>query len=201
MRKGSGNSQRHGISLEASGVKINAGHLNEINTTFNLRRVEHRWFTKDEQVVFGKRKEGWVIFSFSYLVRKVFNEYGLISQQTGTVDYEPTCFPSLKVARQAVNDVSLEAGLNIDSRLTRGKAISYKIGGLPLIIKREEDAHWWVGLHLVYLSQSLQKHFNTTEEFLAAWESADIRLAHYPTRKAGHQAVINWLSQTIIEGK
>jgi hypothetical protein len=166
----------------------------EINTTLEALRLGQQWWTKDDQVTFLKMKEGWVVGAYSYPTRKVFEEYGITSMAEG----EHTCFPSLKTARQAVNDVSLEAGLNIDSGLTRQRWIAYKIGDLPLSVKRD-GKHWRVYAISSDLPQSFKKYFNSVEEFKAAWESTDIALAHYPTRKAAHQAVVNRFSQTIAE--
>jgi hypothetical protein len=166
----------------------------KINTTLEIQRFGGRWWTKDERVTFRKSKEGWEVHSFSNPICKAFEEYGLIS----TIEGECTCFPSLKAAQQAVIDVSLEAGLNVDYRLTRGKFISYKIGDLPLFIRKEKD-HWQVYMLSSAWTPSLQKHFNSIQEFLDSWESTNIVLSHYPTRKAAHQAVINWLSQIINE--
>jgi hypothetical protein len=204
MGKRSGTCDRPGISLEASDgtetESVLSGEVAGINTTLRIHRFGNQWWTKDERIFYRKRKEGWVVYSFSTPVRKAFEEYGLIHQQAGTFSYEHTCFPSLKAARQAVNDVCLEAGLSIDSRLTRGASISYKIGDLPFNIKREES-YWRVYALIDEVPQVLQNHFNSTEEFNTAWESTDSALAHYPTRKAAHQAAINWLSQTITKGK
>jgi hypothetical protein len=204
MGKGSGNCGRPEISLAVTdGTETDStlsGEVAGINTTLGIHRFGRQWWTKDDRVTFQKRKEGWIVGVYSNPVRKAFKEYGLIYQQAGTFSYEHTCFPSLKAARQAVNDVSLEAGLNIDCRLTRGKSISYRIGDLPFNIKREES-YWRVYSLIDELPQGLKKHFNSTEEFNTAWESTDIGFAHYPTRKSAHQAVINWLSQTITEGK
>jgi hypothetical protein len=195
MGKGSGSCDaRPGISLEASGAKTElnlSGEVAEINTTLKLQRVDRYWWTKDQQVAYGKREEGWIVDSTSDPIRKAFEEYG--------ISYEHTHFPSLKAVRQAVRDVSLEVGLNIDSRLTRGKYASYKIGDLPLNIKREES-YWRVYTPIEEIDELppiLEKYFNSTQEFLDAWTSADIRLVHYPTQKAAHQAVTNWLAQTI----
>jgi hypothetical protein len=198
MGKGSGNCQRPEISLEASGTKTESELHNEIDFTLTLRRTKHCWWTKDERASYQKRKEGWVVFSFSDLVCKAFKEYGIIHQQAGANSEELTYFPSLKAAQQAVNDVSLEAGLNIDTSLTRQKYVVHNIGDLPLNIKKEES-YWRVYSLPVCLSPSLKNHFNSTQEFKAAWESTGIRFTHYPTRKAAHQAVINWLAQTIAE--
>jgi hypothetical protein len=197
MGKGSEICDRQGVSLDVTdGVKMESELPNEINTILQLRRVGHRWFTKDGQVTFQRRKEGWIVGAYSEHIWKAFAEYGIIGHQAGTGNYELTHFSSLKAARQAVSDVSLEAGLNIHSRLTRGDFVSYKIKDLPLHIRREEG-HWRARRDSLDLSQSLEKYFNSVEEFLVAWESTDIRLVHHPTRKAAHQAVINWLSQTI----
>jgi hypothetical protein len=203
MGKGSGTCDRPGIALGVSDDTETKAILNmdvaEVNTTLELQRVEHRWFTKDERVTYHKREEGWVVFSFSPPVRKAFEEYGIIHQQPGVYNsYEHTYFPSLKAARQAVNDVSLEAELNIDTSLTRQKYVAYKIGDLPLRI-RKDQGHWRVHAVSSAQPQSLQNHFNSTQECLAAWQSTDSAFAHYPTRKAAHQAVLNWLSQTITE--
>jgi hypothetical protein len=207
MGKGSGTCQRPAASLEASDsaspeLNLSGGvALNEINTTLKLQRTEHRWWTKDDLVSYQKTKEGWIVDSISDPVCKVFREYGLTSPMGPPLvvqDPECTFFSSLKAARQTVSDVSLEVGLNIDSRLTRQKYVAYKIGDLPLSIKRDKD-HWWVHVHSSSLPQSLKKHFNTIQGFHVAWASTDIGLAHYPTQKAAHQAVINWLSQTIAK--
>jgi hypothetical protein len=171
--------------------------VTEINTTLKLQRAEHRWWTKDERAIFQRKKEGWAIFSISDPIRKAFREYGIVSP----IEVEPICFPTLKAAQQAVTDVSLEAGLNIDSRLTRQKYIAYKIGNLPLNIRREKG-HWRVlNGHSAYLPPILKKHFNSMQEFHSAWYAIDSGLAPHPTRKAAHQAVINWLSQTVTVGK
>jgi hypothetical protein len=207
MGKGSGICDRPGISLAvADGAKTESNFsegftsVSEINTGLELQVVKHQWFTKDERVAYHKRKKGWIVGAYSNPICKAFEEYGIIHQQTGTSSYEHTYFPSLKEARKAVNDVAVEAGLDIDARLTRGKYIAYKIGDLPLSI-RGTQGHWWAHAISSDLPQSLKKHFNTTQDFRAAWDSTDIRLVHYPTRKAAHQAVINWLAQTITEGK
>jgi hypothetical protein len=193
MGKGSMVCDRPVIPLGASDDAEPKATLNmgvaEINTTLELQRAEHRWWTKDYLTTFQKRKWGWVVFTYSTPVRKAFREYGII---------DPTRFPSLKEARQAVNDVSLEVGLNIDPRLTRENFIAYKIGDLPLIIRRGE-AHWLVRRDSSCLSQSLKKHFNSVKEFRAAWESTDSAFVHYPTRHAAHQAVTNWFAQTITK--
>jgi hypothetical protein len=204
MGKGSGTCDRPGISLgtfdSAETESVVSGGIAEINTTLELQRIGKQWWTKDERVSFQKRKQGWVVGTYSGPVHKAFEEYGLLHQQADTSIYDPTFFPSLKAARQAVSDVSLEAGLNIDSRLTRQKFISYKIGDLPLSIGKP-NSYWQVYMLSLPLPQSLEKHFNSVEEFRAAWESTNSAFAHHPTRKAGHQAVTNWLSQTIIEEK
>jgi hypothetical protein len=200
MGKGSGACDRPGISLEASGTKTEGtlsggvASANEINTTLKLQRIGKHWWTKDEVVIFRKRKEGWAADAFLGPICKAFEEYGII----GINSDEHTYFPSLKAARQAVTDVSLEAGLNIDSRLMRGKDISYKIGDLPLHIRRNQG-HWRAYRDSSDLPPSLEKHFNSVEELRVAWESTDIVLVHYPTRKDAHQAVLNWLSQTILK--
>jgi hypothetical protein len=203
MGKGSGNCDRPGATLEASdstktelNVSENVTSISDIDTALELHRLRPGWWTKDERVLFRKRKDGWVISSFSNPICKDFEEYGLIS----TIEGECTCFPSLKAAQQAVKDVSLEAGLNIDSRLTRQHFISYKIGDLPLNIRRVQG-HWWVHMVSSVLSARLQTHFNSTQEFLDSWKSTGIAFAPHPTRKAAHQAVTNWLSQTITKGK
>jgi hypothetical protein len=205
MGKGSGACDRPGISLgifdgaeTESTLNGGAAPVSEINTTLEIQWIGKQWWTKDEAVVFRKRKQGWVVFSYSNAIRKAFEEYGLIHQQAGTSSYEHTFLPSLQAARQAVTDVSVEAGLNIDSRLTRQRYIAYKIGDLPLRIRREEG-HWRVFWHSLVLSPSLEKYFNSMQEFLASWASTGIRFAHYPTRKAAHQAVTNWLAQTITK--
>jgi hypothetical protein len=167
-----------------------------ISTTLELQRIEHRWLTKDDRVTFRKRKRGWAVSTISSPIYKAFREYGVIS----SIEDEHTCFPSLKMARQAVGDVSLEAGLNIDTRLTRQRSIAYKIGDLPLIIKRQKG-YWRVYAISSALSQSLKKYFNSTQEFQDVWESTDSALVHYPTRKAALQAAIIWLSQTVAKGK
>jgi hypothetical protein len=204
MGKGSGNCDRPAVSLEAADDTEPKAILNmnvaEINTTLELQGAGGGWWTKDEEASFQKRKEGWVVDAYSDHICKAFEEYGLIHQQAGTSSYEYTYFPSLKAARQVVDDVSLEAGLNIASGLTRENFISYKIGDLPLRV-RKCQGQWQVCNHLSALPQSLQKYFNTTKEFRAAWQSTSSAFAHYSTRKAAHQAVINWLSQTIAEGK
>jgi hypothetical protein len=207
MGKGNGVCDRPGISLGASDSakpELNLGggvtSVSEIDTTLLLERVEHRWFTKDERVTFQRRKEGWTAFTFSSPVHKAFKEYGLIHQQSSTNSYDHIYFPSLKAARQAVNDVSLEVGLNIDSRLTRQKHISYKIGDLPVHITREET-HWRVYVHSARMSTNLKKHFNSRREFNDAWYATGLSTTHYPTRKTAHQAVKNWLAQSITEGK
>jgi hypothetical protein len=200
MGKGSGVCDRPGISLEASDSAEIESTLSgaEINTTLKLQRFGKQWFTKDYMVTFQKRKEGWTSFSYSEPIRQAFKEYGLIYQQAGTSSYELTYFPTLQEAQQAVSDVSLEAGLSIDSRLTRGASISYKIGNLPLIIKRNGN-HWRVYAPSDEGPAYLENHFDSVEEFVAAWESADSALAHYLTRSSAHQAVINWLAQIIAE--
>lgn len=174
----------------------NAGPVSKINTTLELQRIDHYWWTKDSRVTYQKRKEGWVALAYSDPICKAFNEYGITSNN----NYEPTHFPSFKAVRQAVSEVSLEAGLDIDSKLTRQKYAAYKIGDLPLIIMKEEG-HWRVHLISAILAQSLQKHFNSAEEFNAAWSTTGLVMSHYLARKAAHQAVINWLSQTITVGK
>jgi hypothetical protein len=205
MGKGSGNCDRPGIPLRASDntkteLNLDEGviSVSEIDTTLELQRLEGRWVTKDDLVIFQKRKEGWAPFSFSSPILKVFKEYGLVDKQAGTSNYELTHFSSLKAARQAVNDVSLEAGLNIDSRLTRGKILSYQIGDLPVRITREEK-HWRVYVRETALPQSLQKHFKNIKEFNGTWYATGPVAIHYPTRKSGQQAVINWLAQIIAE--
>jgi hypothetical protein len=202
MGKGSGDCHRPGVCLETGdGVRAESELHKEINTTLEHERAERRWWTKDERVVFQKKKEGWIAAAISDPARKAFEEYGIIYQQAGAWSYEYTRFPSLKAARQAVTDVSLEAGLNIDPRLTRRRYVSYKIGDLPLIIKREKG-HWRiVEINVPAMPASLKKSFHSIHAFSTACESTDIVLAHYPTRKAAHQAVTNWLSQTIAEGK
>jgi hypothetical protein len=201
MGKGSGTCQRPGITLEASGAETElylsgdvASVSDEINTTLELHTFEGRWFTKDYLVTFERRKEGWTVFTFSDPIYKACREYGVIS----TIKGEHSYFPSLKAARQSVNDVSLEAGLNIDSGLARGKFCSYEIGDLPLSIGKANN-RWRVYAISAPLHQSLQDHFNSVEEFRAAWESTDSAFAHYPTRKAAHQAALNWLAQTITK--
>jgi hypothetical protein len=205
MEKGSGNGISMGSSDRAK-TELNLGDavasVSEIDTTLELQRLEGRWFTKDERVVFRKRKQGWTAFSYSDPIRKAFEEYGIIISTAGTNSYAPICFSSLKEARQAVNDVSLEAGLNIDFRLTRQHYVSYKIGDLPLRISKNQS-HWRIiesTVPRVPPLASLQTHFNSTQEFRDAWKAADITREH-PTRKAAHQTVINWLSQTIAKGK
>jgi hypothetical protein len=168
--------------------------VSETNTTLEIQRFGKQWWTKDEQVSYHRKKEGWIVITGSEPIWKAFREYGI----TSSIEGAPTYFPSLQMARQAVSDVSLEAGLNIDSRLMRGKFISYKIGDLPVRITREEG-HWLVRRDSAALSQSLKKHFNSVKEFKAAWESTDIALAYYPSRNAAYQAVTNWLAQIIAE--
>lgn len=199
MDKGRGVCARAEISLEAADdtelkviLSIDVG---EINTTLELQCLRQHWFTKDRRVSYRKRIRGWEVFSYSDPIRKAFREYGIISASS----YEPISFPSLKFARQAVSDVSLEAGFNIASKLTRQRYVAYKIGDLPLNIRREQD-YWRVVALSSALPLSLKKHFNSTQGFRAAWESTDIGFAHYPSRKAAHQAVTNWLSQTITKG-
>jgi hypothetical protein len=196
MGKGSGACGRPGISLEAGhrerAEKNEPVADAEIKTTLELERVEGRWFTKDNLVAYQKTKEGWRVGSISVAVRKAFNEYG--------ISYKYTCFPSLKAARKAVSDVALETGLNIDSRLTRGKLLSYKTGDLPFYISKAQG-HWRVYALIDEVPQSLQKYFNSVEEFRAAWNATSPVTTHYPTRKAAHQAVINWLDQTVAKGK
>jgi hypothetical protein len=206
MGKGSGACDRPGISLvitDSAKTELNlsgdVASASEINTTLELLKLEARWWTKDDQVTFLKKREGWIVDSFSDNVHKAFREYGLMYQPAGTSSYEHAYFPSLKAAKQAVTDVSLEAGLNIDSRLTRQKHISYKIGDVPLRIMRGEG-HWRVNALTSALPPSLQKHFNSAEEFRASWYTTN-SIPHHPTRKAAHQAVINWLSQIIAEEK
>jgi hypothetical protein len=156
-----------------------------------------RWWTKDDLVTFHKKEEGWIVGTYSAPICKAFEGYGI----TSPIEGEHTYFPSLKAAQQAVNDVSLEAGLNIDSRLTRQGWTAYKIGDLPLAIRREKD-HWRVlNVPSAPLSPSLERHFNSTKEFRDTWYATGLSVTHYPTRKAAHQAVINGLSQTIAEGK
>jgi hypothetical protein len=174
--------------------------VTEINTTMELQRVQCRWWTKDEQVFYQKTKEGWEVDTISWPIWKAFAEYGLIHQQAGTNSFEHTHFSSLKAARQAVKDVSLEAGLSIDSRLTRGKLLSYKIGDLPLSIKRNGN-HWRVYPLIDELVPSFEKHFNDIKAFYASWYATGPVAIHYPTQKAAHQAVVNWISQTITKGK
>jgi hypothetical protein len=197
MGKGSGTCDRPGISLEVTDSAKTELNLSmdavEINTALKLQQIGQQWLTKDERVLFRKRKEGWVIFSYSNPIRKAFKEYGLMYQQAGTDSYEYTHFPSLQAAQQAVSDVSLEVGLNIDPRLTKGKSISYKIGDLPLIIKRQKG-HWRV-YTISGPTSILKKHFNSTQEFYASWDSTGPVATHYPTQKAAHQAVTNWLAQ------
>jgi hypothetical protein len=110
--------------------------VSEINTTLKLQQIGHRWFTKDERATYRKRKEGWIVDAISDPVCKAFEEYSIIS----TIEDAPTFFPSLKAARQAVSEVSLEVGLNIDTGLTRGNFGSYKIKDLPLYIKESGGA-------------------------------------------------------------
>jgi hypothetical protein len=203
MGKGGGVCDQPGVSLEAGDKAKAASELhNKIDTTLELERPGHCWFTKDEAVTFQKTKEGWIVHAYSDHICKAFKEYGLIHQQSSTNSYEHIYFSSLKEARQAVNDVSSEVGLNIDSRLTRQHFISYKIGGLPVHIAREEN-HWrvYVYVHSSLMSSSLEKHFNSRQEFNDAWSATGPSTAHYPTRKAAHQAVTSWLTQTIAEGK
>jgi hypothetical protein len=197
MGKGSGTCARPGSSPEAEyRAKVESELHNEIDTILELQRVKCRWWTKDELVAYQKIKEGWIVCTYSDPIRKAFREYGLISNSS----YELTYFPSLKAARQAVNDVSLEVGLNIDSGLTRQQYVAYKMGDSPLRITKVQG-HWRVYAISSALAPSLEKYFNSTQEFLDSWKSTDIRFAQHPPRKAAHQAVTNWLSQTIIEGK
>jgi hypothetical protein len=198
MGKGSGDCDRPGISLEASDSAKIESTLSEagVDTTLELQRSERRWWTKDYRVSYRKRKEGWTVFSYSEPIWKAFREYGI----TSSIEGEPTYFPSLQMARQSVNDVSLEAGLNIDSGLARGKFITYKIGDSPLSITREAD-HWQMYVHASVLPPNLEKYFNNMKEFNGTWYATGLSTTRYPTRKAARQAVTNWLAQTIIEGK
>jgi hypothetical protein len=206
MGKRSGTCDRPGIPLETSDsakTELNLGgdvaSVGEINTTLKLQQLGHCWFTRDAKVSFLKRKKGWTAFSFSDPIWKAFEEYGIIHQQAGTFNFEHTLFPSLKAARQAVNDVSLEVGLNIASRLTRQHYVAYKIGDLPLRISRNQG-HWRIIESTADLSPGLKENFRSIHAFNVAWAAANITLDH-PTRKAAHQAVLNWLAQTIAIGK
>jgi hypothetical protein len=197
MSKGSGTCDRSGISLEAEyRARAESEIHNEIGTALELQRTGRQWWTKDARVTFQKRKEGWVVDAYSYHIYKAFEEYGIISPIEG----EHTYFPSLKAAQSAVSDVSLEIGLNIDSRLTRQRYLSYKVGDLPLAIKREQG-HWRVYVTASLMSPNLEKHFNNIKELLDSWKSTGPVATHYPTRKAAHQAVTSWLAQTITIGK
>jgi hypothetical protein len=203
MGKGSGDCDRHGISLAVTDSTEPKATLSmnvvEIDTTLEIRRVEHRWWTKDERVSYRKCKEGWIVDAISDSVHKAFKEYGLICQQPGTSSYEHTHFLSLKTARKAVRDVSLEAGLNIDLGLTRQKYVAYKIGDLPLAIRKEKN-HWrLLNVLSAPLHPILKNHFDSTQEFRDTWYATGLSTTHYPSRKAAHQAVINGFSQIIAE--
>jgi hypothetical protein len=204
MGKGSGACDRPGITLAVTdSIKtestLNGGiaSVHKINTTLELQRPGQCWFTKDDQATFLKKKEGWIVDSTSDPIRKAFKEYGI----TSTIYYKPTYFPSLKTARQAVSDVSLETGLNIDSRLTRQKYAAYKIGDLPLRIRKNQGYWRIITGTLLVMPASLKKDFHTVEEFYDAWSATGSGMSHYPTRSSAHQAVTNWLAQTIAVGK
>jgi hypothetical protein len=206
MGKGSGTCARPGISLAVTdGTETDStlsGEVAGVNTAIKMQVIKHHWFTMDGKVSFKETNAGWEAFPgpFSNPIREAFHEYGIIDYDVQTSLYQSTPFSSLQEARQAVNDVSLEAGLGIDSSLTRQRHISYNVGDLPLSIRKEQN-YWLVALKsTLALSASLQDHFNSVEEFNATWLAANISTV-YPTRKGAHQAVTNWLAQTIAKGK
>jgi hypothetical protein len=200
MGKGSGACKRPSLELVNEDTANLSAEKNPLaSLDFTLRMFNSgggTWNSSDNKVSFHRELKEWIVLSND-------DDLETIMEQAGLNNDDPPLFPTLKEAREAIQAVAGEAGINLSSTLTRPPGSKgCQIGDLPFNIFRDnqENKAFW-GLAFVYdteLPNELRPYFPGGAKTLeTVWNRAGLELKKYPTRKQAIQEVKDWLEEYV----
>jgi hypothetical protein len=173
MGKGSGACARTGLELEDKSNPVGEAALalsdqQASQLDYSLSTIVNswsgaKWYSADGKVSFFQDEAGWSVYSGEADIEEAMKEIGLVEEN----DFKLTFvrFPSLKEARQAIEECAKEADISLDNHLTRHGLTEYQIGSFPLRTRKVYMGCWRIE-YIGTLPASLEPFFpGGAEEF------------------------------------